>query len=108
MSQLAFTPHALEKMAARSVTPEEAVAVVEHAEVTWTETNGYMVHQRRDIAVVTSGDSNELVITVLYRRGDDWVDDDGRPSGRVISNKRKRKILALAKKARAHGPIVLP
>lgn len=103
---LRATDHALEKMAARHVTPEEAVAVVEHPEVTWTERNGYTVHQRGDIAVVA--DLREsLVITVLYRRGEDWVDDDGRPSGRVISKKRKSRILALAKKARQQGPVVI-
>lgn len=80
---LFYTVHAQKTMAERGVTRTEIEEVVYRPEVTYKGNSSRpdcKVFQRGEVGVVVlpEGDGDYLVITVLWRRTNDWTSDEMR------------------------------
>lgn len=83
MSTLFFTVHAQRTMAERGVTRAEIEEAVAEPEVTYRGNSSRpdcKVFQRGELGVVVlpEGDGDYLVITVLWRKRNDWTSDEMR------------------------------
>lgn len=99
---LLLTVHTIDRMLERHVSVADALLVLSEADQSYS---GYRygelrtTFQRGDIAVVVAP-VRRTVVTVLYRREDEWRSEHGRPSGAVLSAEQRRELQRLTEHAR--------